>query len=311
MKYLLVLWCAGPGDYSGSDLIFDNLVEPLYHLSVATWSHLHHLALSCLVSLLDDLLQPLHLHLLSALDCITSILYNCHHYSLQYLQSALSSSQDLIQGAIVRLSAVPIEVLNLLLDPFTGGSYYASVTVGMIQSSYNKIKLYHSYNEENPIYFSKLYKYYQGMFISEFLRLADVFWRSVEIITKPLIAQFTSNLGHFYRKIVEVCDNNCSQIFSFVSSFWYSVSDWFISFPATFKLYFHEMTFITRFISYVLDSLSNCAHFILKYLIMCYEVFVNFILDLQKSTFPQFYKKHNKQQRLFSQVFKEMIKRMK
>ena len=147
------------------------------------------------------------------------------------------------------------------------------------------------------------------MFLSEFLSLPDVFWQTMKIITEPLTAQFNSNVGHFYRKIVEACDN-CSQIFSFVSTFWDSVSDWFTSFPANFQLYFHEITF-TRLNSYVLDSLSNSVHFTRKYYMMCYEIFVNVVLYLQKSEIFQFYRKHNEQPRLFSQVFKEMIKQMK
>lgn len=310
MKSLFLLWCLAPVDHNGSDLIFDNLLAPLYHLTMASWAEVRDQTLSCLVYLLDDVLQPLYLHLLPLVHCILSSLCNCPQYFFQNLQSALSASQDWILGAIDWLSAAAVEVINVLVDPFTVFQYYASVPIGIIESSYNKIKLYYYHNEENPIYFSKLFKTYRRMFLSEFLSLIDVLWQSMKIITEPLTAQFNSNVGHFYRKIGEAYDN-CSQIFSFVSTFRNSLSDWIFSFPATFQLYFHEMSFVTRFISYVLDSLSNCANFTLKYFMMCYEVFVNVVLYLQKSTFFHIYKKHDKQPRLFSQVFKEMIKQMK
>ena len=301
LKLLLLCWCLAPVDNNGADVIFDGLVSPLHDLIEDMLSLGTNLSLSCFVFVLDDILQPLltatQVHLLPAMQCGLVMLTNSPDYAMRGLEAVLQSGLEWVSGVLTG-------VVSILADPIPGCRYYGTAAAGVIQTNYHNIRLYYKFNEENPIFFSKLFKIYRKIFITALLNLTDDIWQSLRSVTEPLLGLMNS-AETIFLNIVHVClDNvhNVIELFSFEIMRLCNVARGsFISFSTSTQHYFHEAALFSNFlISNVLQFISKFANLVVGYFMMFYKL-------VQKFPYVN-YEEEDRPPRLFSQVFKEMIK---
>ena len=291
---LVVVWCAAPLQHNGAEVLFDSLVVPLHGLVMTV----RDVSLSTLDLLLEDLLQPLvtgwQLHLLPLLQDTITTISNSPTYILQFLETVLHLSEATLMTGLDWMFALLSETLNIIFDPVTGLGYYSSVLTEEIQTGYHKIKLFYIYNEENPVYFSTLYKTYRKIFIKTVLHHTDTVRTS---ITKPLPVLLNS-MEQFSTEICRVREYYLAAFFAFEIPRLFNVaSDSFISFSSSTHYFISQASLFSR-------------EAVLRYLKMFHEISWSVVRYLHNFTFV--YSKENETPpRLFSQVLKEMIKQLK
>ena len=301
VSLLLVVWCVAPLQHNGAEVLFDSLMVPLHNLVMTGGTLVRDVSLSTLDLLLEDLLQPLatvwQFHLLPLLhDTITTI-SNSPTYILKFLETVLHLSEATLMTGLDWMFALLAETLNILFDPVTGLGYYSSALTEEIHNGYQKIKLFYIYNEENPVYFSTQYKTQRKIFIRTVLHHTDTVRTS---ITKPLPV-LLSSIEQYSTEICRVWEYyfpNLAAVFAFeIPRLFNMASDSFISFSSSTHYFISEASLFSR------DA-------VLRYLKMFHEISWSVVRYLHNFTFV-YYKEKETPPRLFSQVFKEMIKQLK
>ena len=331
--------------------MFDLVLAPVHGTVLQLASDARGLARSCLVSVLDDILQPLvtsalataeaglqlaRLTITPPLSCAGAIVLNSPGLMVTSLTDTGNDVLDIINIVILYIDDIfnslvgySNNVLNLLTsviysilketlvlfeDPINVIKRYSSTVISCCQYFATNLGEYYQYNERNPLFFSNIFKVMKKIVISDTLTIFKKVNTVLENVTQalslkvlPVAGQFVSNVKYFSKVFFNI-------VYQWFSKMQQGLSDLF----NYLKLIFN---FITKCSNSFIFGIQNCLKICLTYILtflneilrLCITVYENFndlTVYLAKSI-SNHINQNKKQPRLFSQLFKQMIRQMK
>ena len=235
-------------------------------------------------------------------------------YSYDVVNSILSYSNTFVHLLSSLLYSIFEEFIVLFEDPINVTKRYSLAAISSCQYLATKITEYYQYNEKNPLLFSEIFKGIKKIVTSEVLRILkniyivfDRFTQVLRLKVLPVATQFNSNCKYFS----EVSFNIVYQCFSKMQPALKELIDYV-------KVIFD---LIEQSLNSVIFSVQHCFRVCSNYLIrflseivrVClgvYEGLIELSIYLFKSISNHIYQ-NQKQPRLFSQLFKQMITQVK
>ena len=358
LKGLFLAWLLLPIQPNGSSVIFDLVLAPVHGTVLQLASDARGLARSCLVSVLDDILQPLVTSTLATaeaglqlaqltilqwrevitppLSCAGVMVLNSPGLLVTSITDTGNDVLDIINIVILYIDdifkslvgygnnvlhlltsviySILEETLVLFEDPINVIKRYSSTVMSCCQYFATKIEEYYQYNERNPLFFSNIFKITKKFVISEALIIFEKVYTVFENFTQalslkvlPVARQFVSNVKYFSKVSFNI------------------VYQWFSKMQLALSELFNYLKLIFDFIKKLSNSfiygIQNCLRICLSYILMflneilrlCFTVYDNFndlTVYLVKSI-SNHINQNKKQPRLFSQLFKQMIRQIK
>ena len=235
-------------------------------------------------------------------------------YIYDFLNSLLSYSNNCLHLLASVAYSIFEEVLVLFEDPINVIIRYSWTAVSSYQYLTTKVTEYYQYNKRNPIFFSDLFKGIRNIVIQEALTIQEKIYTVLEKFTQVLSLKVLTVAEHFFSDV-----NNLSRVSFNIVYQWFSKLQ-----PALTEL-FHYFRIIYDFITECLNSFifsfQNCLGIFFAYVLMflneivrlsfvVYEAFHDLTIFFFKSISSHIYQ-NQKQPRLFSQLFKQMIRQIK
>ena len=323
------------------------MLAPVHDTVLQLCSDTKDLALSGLAACLDDILQPLVTSALNTaeaglrltqlailqvrevitppLSCAGAIVLNCPGLLMTSITDTGNSILDIIN--ILSLSIYDIlnslfsysnnflhllasvaysifeEVLVLFEDPINVIKRYSLTAVSSYQYLTSKVTEYYQYNNRNPIFFSDIFIGIRKIVTSEALPILEKIYTILEKFTQVLRLQVFSVAEQMFFNVEYLLKVSFNIVYQ-----------WFSKLQPALSELFHYLRIIYDFIT---KCLEICVAFILTFvneIVRLCQVVYEALHDLTILSFKSIQNhiyQNQKQPRLFSQLFKQMIRQIK
>ena len=352
LKGLFLAWLLLPIPLAGSSVIFDLILAPVHGTFLQLASDAQGLARSCLVSVLDDVLQPLVTSALTTaeaglqlgwvtilqcrevitppLSCAGALVLNSPSLLLTSITDTVNSVLNIID--IVSLYIYDIfnslvsygnnflhllasvtysiieETLVLFEDPVNVIKRYSTTVISSCQYFATKAADYYHYNERNPLFFSDIFRGRKEILFSGVLTISKKVYtilvnstRALNLKVLPVAGQLVSNVKYFSKVSFNV-------VYQWFSKMQLALSEFLNYLRITI---FDKVTkFSSSFIFFFQNCLRICLSEILRLCLKVYDDINDLTIYLVKSI-SNHINQNQKQPRLFSQLFKQMIRHVK
>ena len=230
------------------------------------------------------------------------------------LKSLLSYSNNFLNLLASVAYSIFEEVLVLFEDPINVLKRYSLTAVTSYQYLTTKVTEYYQYNKRNPIFFSDIFKGIRKIVIPEALTILEKIYTVLEKFTQVLSLEVSTVAKQFFSNVKYLSGVSFNIVYQ-----------WFSKLQPTLSELFHYFKIFCDFITKCLNSfifsfqtfLEICLAYILIFLneivrlsFVVYEAFHDLTIFFFKSISSHIYQ-NQKQPRLFSQLFKQMIRQIK
>lgn len=254
-------------------------------------------------------------YVMAAISVIWATLCNITNIGLSYTSEICSIITDGISLMISAIGAIISFLVTVLGEPFACVRSCGLALGSLCHYLSDTVISYYEYNQHFPLLFSDVFK---DIKITTWSTVS----KTVYNVANYLDDAFAENLVPILNQLITAA-HNCwkvsqdgvsevlfklqpalNDIYTVVANWSIMIQDFIITSCDAFSL------FIQNAASFSLQYFIYCVHEILKILIAIYESILKFIVVSFKNTLNH-YHQNKKQPRLFSQVFKQMIKQIK
>ena len=248
---------------------------------------------------------------MAAINVIWDTLYNVTNIGLSYTSEIFSIITSGISLVISAIGAIISFLVTILGEPITCVRSCCLALGTLCHHLTDTIISYYEYNQHFPLLFSDVFKEFKittwSIVTKTVYNVASYLEDAVAENIIPILNQVVTTAHSCWKASEDGVSEVLFKLQPALNDIHTVIANWSIMIQ---DIVITSCDVVSLFIQNTVQYFIYCIHEILKILIAIYEFILRFIVVTFKNTLNH-YHQNKKQPRLFSQVFKQMIKQIK